>query len=277
MTSIVGIRVLAFVALATAAGAATADTAQPASVLNGASAHHLIRIEGSGPRTVILESGLGDTLEIWKDIQPRIASHCARTISYNRAGYVGSDPADGPRDSATIVSELRAELASRNIRPPYVLVGHSLGGLFMQYFARNYPNEVVGLVLVDSTHWDQHLMIDPNANKPYTRGREVTLFMPWIMRREFTDSVNAGMQVFESPPAADIRAIVLSSTLAPKGETPAKRARAAQLQDEIVADFPGARHVRVDGAGHYIQRDKPEVVINAARELAGCGDMPPAD
>jgi pimeloyl-ACP methyl ester carboxylesterase len=235
--------------------------------------HHQLHIVGSGARTVILESGLGDTLDVWKDIQPQIAAHCTRTVAYTRAGYVGSDPADGPRDSATIVKELREELGRRNIRPPYVLVGHSLGGLYMQYFARNFPAEVTGLLLIDSTHWDQHLVIDAQANQQYTGQREVTLFMPLIMRQELRDSAQAGEQVHASPIVADVRTIVLSSTVRPKNSTPASLERAVQLQGEIAADFPGARHVFVTGATHYIQRDKPEVVINAARELAGCGEM----
>jgi len=240
---------------------------------------HQMRIVGQGSRTVILESGLGDTLDVWKDIQPRIADHCARTLAYSRAGYIGSDPAeDGPRDSATIVEELRGELAKRNLAPPYILVGHSLGGLYMQYFARNFPHEVVGLVLVDSTHWNQHMEFDTSANTAYLRGREVTLFMPWIMRREFKDSIRAGTQVHDSPPAMFVPTIVLSSTVGPKGETPVLRALSARMQDEIAADFPGAQHVRVEGASHYIQRDKPEVVIDAVRQLAGCarGEPPPA-
>ena len=146
----------------------------------------------------------------------------------------------------------------------------------MQYFARNYPAEVSGLLLVDSTHWDQSMVIDTKANRAYGSHREVTLFMPWIMRRELADSGQAGAQVHESPSVADVRTIVLSSTLPAKGSTPEiAGARQCSLQDEIAADFPGARHVRVSGAGHYIQRDRPEVVINAARELAGCGELAP--
>jgi pimeloyl-ACP methyl ester carboxylesterase len=232
--------------------------------------HHRIRLEGQGPRTVILEAGLGDTLEVWKDIQPRIAADCTRTLSYNRAGYLGSDPANGPRDSATIIAELRAELKHRNIPPPYVLVGHSIGGLYMQYFARNYPDEVAGLVLVDSTAWNQGLSLDNSANTPYAGRTAVTLFMPWIMRRELSDATAAGQEVHASPQAPPIPTIVLSSTRGPASETPAARAWAAHLQDEITNDFPGARHVRVDDSGHYIQRDHPEVVVEAVRELAGC-------
>ncbi|MDB6090567.1 MAG: alpha/beta hydrolase [Gammaproteobacteria bacterium] len=232
--------------------------------------HHVIRVEGRGSRTVILEAGLGDTMDVWKDVQPLIAADCTRTFAYNRAGYQGSDPAIGPRDSATIVAELRAELKRRNIDPPYVLVGHSLGGLYMQYFARNYPREVAGLLLVDSTSWHQGLLVDPSANTPYAGRSAVTLFMPWIMRRELTDSGAAGKQVHASPHAVAVPTIVLSSTRGPPGETPAARALSADMQDEIAADFPGASHVRVDNSGHYIQRDEPGVVVAAARRLAGC-------
>jgi pimeloyl-ACP methyl ester carboxylesterase len=236
--------------------------------------HHVVRLEGRGSRTVILEAGLGDTLDVWKDVQTKIAERCTRTLSYNRAGYIGSDPATGPRDSATVVAELRAELKRRNIEPPYILVGHSLGGLYMQYFARNYPREVAGLLLVDSTHWHQGLSVDNSANTPYMGRTAVTLFMPWIMRREINDSVTAGQQVHTSPQAEGIPTIVLSSTRGPQGETGADRALAESLQDEIVADFPGAEHVRVADSGHYIQRDHPEVVVSAARKLAGCS-VPP--
>src|SRR5689334_17182597 len=246
-----------------------------AQVMAGELSHHQLHIVGSGARTVILESGLGDTLDVWKDIQPQIAADCTRTVSYTRAGYVGSDPATGPRDSATIVNELREELGRRNIRPPYVLVGHSLGGLYMQYFARNFPAEVSGLVLIDSTHWNQGLHLDNSANTPYAGRTAVTLFMPWIMRRELGDSEAAGEQVHASPTPGPIPTIVLSSTLGLQGETPASRATSARMQDEIAADFPNSRHVRVEDSGHYIQRDHPQVVVHAIRELAGCdsGDV----
>jgi pimeloyl-ACP methyl ester carboxylesterase len=232
--------------------------------------HHRIKLAGRGTRTVILESGLGDTLDVWKSVQPLIAAGCARTLSYNRAGYLGSDNSNDPRDAQSIVAELRAELARQKIKPPYVLVGHSLGGLYMQYFARNYPDEVAGLVLVDSTHWQEQLSMGNQPNTPYNSRTAVTLFMPWIMRREINDSVAAGQQVHASPMAGEVPTIVLSSTRGPAGETPAARALAARLQDEIAADYPSAAHVRVDDSGHYIQKDHPEVVVEAARKLAGC-------
>jgi pimeloyl-ACP methyl ester carboxylesterase len=244
-----------------------------ATIPTAESPKHKVRIEGTGTATVILEAGLGDTLEVWNEVQPLIAENCARTLAYNRAGYLGSEPAQGRRDSATIVAELREELRNHGIKPPYVLVGHSIGGLYMQYFARNYPDEIEGLVLVDSTHWNQSLRLDPDSSGPWTKRRQVTLFMPWIVRREFTDSGEAGVQVHQSPHVRYVPTIVLSSTRAPLGETPASRALAASMQEEIAKDFPLAKHVRVDGSGHYIQRDQPQTVIDAARTLAGCAPL----
>ena len=248
------------------------SVASSVSASSGDGARHKVRIEGRGPLTVILEAGLGDTLEIWADVQPLIAASCTRTIAYTRAGYPGSDPPSGPRDSATIVSELRWELKRRGIQPPYVLVGHSLGGLHMQYFARQYPDEIEGLLLVDSTHWDQPLDLGPDASDAFGKRRTV-LFLPWIMQRELIDSTSAGEQVNVSPHPGGVPTIVLSRTRALHGETPASQALAEKLQDEIAGAFPAARHVRVDDSGHYIQRDRPDVVVAAARELAGCAAM----
>ena len=240
--------------------------------------HVRMRIEGTGPRTVIFESGLGDTLSVWDRIQPQVAAGCARTVSYNRAGYAGSDPAQSERDAANIVAELRAALARRKIRPPYVLVGHSLGGLYMQYFARNYPREVAGLVLVDSSYWNQRLpltpstaALDPPGDPPPRRGSTmVVVFMPWIMRFEIMGSADAGAEVHASPPAVGMPTVVLSSTRRLEGESLAREARERRLQDELAQEFPGAQHLRVPQTGHYIQRDRPDVVIAAARKLAGC-------
>jgi pimeloyl-ACP methyl ester carboxylesterase len=216
--------------------------------------HHRVHIEGEGPRTIILESGFGDT-------------------SYNRAGYLDSEPATAARDAASIVSELREELQRRNLNPPYVLVGHSLGGLYMQYFARNFPGEVAGLVLIDSTHWQQGLKVDTTADTPYQSRTAITLYMPLVMRRELSDSAEAGLEVNGSPSAWAIPTVVLSSTRIGPIETADQRALAVTLQNSIAADFPGARHVFVENSGHYIQRDRPAVVIDAIRDVAGCSSL----
>jgi len=249
------------------------------------SVHLRMKIEGSGAHTVIFESGLGDTLGIWSKVQPQVSAGCARTVSYNRAGYPGSDPAETSRDAAHVVAELRRALRRRNVLPPYVLVGHSLGGLYMQYFARNYPREVAGLVLVDSSYWNQRLPLVPTVPAlraadpmgdppPADSSREVVLFMPWIMRLEIMGSADAGAEVHASPVAAAVPTIVLSSTRRLRGQTAAAEVREARLQDDLAREFPGSEHLRVPASGHYIQRDRPDVVIAAVRKLAGCGPEP---
>jgi pimeloyl-ACP methyl ester carboxylesterase len=231
---------------------------------------HRVHTEGQGRPTIVFESGLGDSLETWSAVQERIANNCALTIAYNRAGYPGSGPPHTRRDAESVVGELREELRSRDIAPPYVLVGHSLGGLYMQYFARRFPDEVAGLVLVDSTHWNQQLLLGAPTQRPANKRSTVVLFMNFIARRELADSAAAGEQVHTSPRAGQVPTIVLSSTGVFRGETPTSRTEAARLQEDIVADFPSARHIRVENSGHYIHKDRPDVVIDSIRKLAGC-------
>jgi pimeloyl-ACP methyl ester carboxylesterase len=133
-----------------------------------------MRVAGDGPVTVIFESGLGDAGDVWSAVQPSVAQDCARTVTYSRRGYGDAAAAAGPRDAERIVAELRDRLAEAGMSPPYVLVGHSLGGLYMQYFARRYPLEVAGLVLVDSTHWDQADRLRAAAPAAYSLVRAAT-------------------------------------------------------------------------------------------------------
>lgn len=229
-----------------------------------------MRIEGEGQPTVVFEAGLGDTLDVWRQVQPQVAPGCVRTVSYNRAGYPGSRRVEGVRDAATVVEELRSNLLARGIAPPYLLAGHSLGGLYVQYFARNHPDEVVGLVLIDSTHWDQLGRIRRDVPTMYGTLRVLSMLMFGTMRQEFAGSERAGEQVHASPVLRSIPVTVLSSTRAAPGETPALRALMRSLQNEIASEYAGARHEFVEGSGHYIQRDRPKTVIAAIREMAGC-------
>jgi pimeloyl-ACP methyl ester carboxylesterase len=231
---------------------------------------HRVQRVGDGTATVIFEAGLGDTFDVWRKVQPAVAAGCARTMSYNRAGYPGSSISSGARDAATIVEELRQLLLREGLAPPYVLVGHSLGGLYLQFYARQYPGEVSGLLLVDSTHWDQLGRIRKASPAVYAQIRLASLLMVGPMRNEFRDSNSAGVQVHESPAPAKIPTIVLSSSRAAIGETPAFRLLMRRLQDDMAEEYGAQRHSFPLGSSHYIQRDRPADVIAAARELAGC-------
>jgi len=106
-----------------------------------------------GP-TVVLEAGLGSFSPNWYWVQRALAPH-VRVVSYDRAGLGWSDPSPAPRDAATMAVELHAALHAAGIRGPYVLAGHSFGGLVVRAFADAYRPETAGLVLVDASHPDQ--------------------------------------------------------------------------------------------------------------------------
>ena len=103
---------------------------------------------GRGGPTVVFESGWGADAGAWARVLPMVAAS-RRACAYDRAGYGASDPGPDPRDAAAIVSDLHSGLRAARIRSPYILVGHSAGGLYARLFAARYSREVVGLVLVD--------------------------------------------------------------------------------------------------------------------------------
>jgi pimeloyl-ACP methyl ester carboxylesterase len=108
---------------------------------------HLLK-QGQGSQTILLESGLMSTLLSWSEIQSALAESY-RVVSYDRAGLGWSDAGPMPRTADRMVDELHELLQRANIPAPYVLVGHSFGGLTMPLFAGRYPKETAGVVLVD--------------------------------------------------------------------------------------------------------------------------------
>jgi pimeloyl-ACP methyl ester carboxylesterase len=123
---------------------------------------------GQGSPTVVLDSGLGDFSAQWVRVQRRV-SGTTRVCAYDRAGMGWSEMGPDPRDAEQITSELHTLLGKAGIEDPYVMVGHSLGGLSMLTYANRYPDEVAGVVLVDSsTEPDQfsHRPEAPDSHKP---------------------------------------------------------------------------------------------------------------
>ena len=121
----------------------------PPGRLIGLGSHRLHLLEsGRGSPTIVLEAGLMSTVLSWSGLQRELAGSF-RVVSYDRAGLGWSDMGPMPRTADRIVDELHALLERAAIPPPYVLVGHSFGGLTMPLFAARFPDEVSGVVLVD--------------------------------------------------------------------------------------------------------------------------------
>ena len=109
---------------------------------------------GRGSPTVVLDAGLGEMSAQWVMVQ-REVSDTTRVCAYDRAGMGWSEMGPEPRDARQITGELHALLEGAGIEGPYVLVGHSFGGLYMQTYAARYPDEVAGMALVDSSQPEQ--------------------------------------------------------------------------------------------------------------------------
>lgn len=109
---------------------------------------------GAGRPTVVVDAGNGDFSPGWSLVQPQVAAF-TRICTYDRAGYGWSDPGPRPRSAEQIAAELHALLSNASIPGPYVLVGHSMGGYDVRTFAHLYPDDVVGMVLVDAGHEEQ--------------------------------------------------------------------------------------------------------------------------
>ena len=109
-----------------------------------------LRCSGRGSPTVLLESGFGADSGAWYKVQPAL-SRQTRVCAYDRAGYGYSDPGPLPRDGASIARDLDLALQAASIRGPFIVVGHSAGGLYGRIFAARRPGEISGLVLLDPT------------------------------------------------------------------------------------------------------------------------------
>ena len=120
---------------------------------------HLIDRGASGP-AVIFESGISATCLNWTEVRADVEGF-ARTCTYDRAWLGWSDPAKSPRTTSTIINELHALLEAAQISPPYILVGHSFGGLLVRAYAARYPGDVAGLVLVDPLSPNEWLHASP--------------------------------------------------------------------------------------------------------------------
>lgn len=123
-----------------------------------------IDCQGNGAPTVVMEAGLTEPSLMWALVQPQVSA-TTRVCVYDRAGLGWSDTSPKPRTAEIMVEELHTLLQNANIAGPYVMVGHSTGGMLVRLYAHSYPAEVVGMVLVDAQHEDQFARLSPEIQQ----------------------------------------------------------------------------------------------------------------
>jgi pimeloyl-ACP methyl ester carboxylesterase len=239
----------------------------------------------TGRPTVIFEAGLGGDFSVWGDVITPI-SDTDRACSYDRAGVGMSEPAPAPRTTADEVADLRTLLDGAGIAPPYVLVGHSIGGWNVLVHADEHPDDIVGAVLVDARppeatdRWLAALPPEAPAESDAIRGNreELTTFEQDPTRNpEGLDLIASAKEVVAASGFGSDPLVVLTAandeTDLWEGIDPALAATMhgiwIELQEGLAARSTAGRLVVVEDAGHFIQLDQPRAVVDAIREVIG--------
>jgi pimeloyl-ACP methyl ester carboxylesterase len=144
--------------------------------------HRLYMLEkGSGGPTVLFEAGIAATNLNWCHVQETVARF-THTVSYDRGGLGWSGPSHTARTPANCASELHDLLERANIKPPYILVGHSFGGLVMRRYALSYPDDVAGVVLVDPMRCDEWPPMNPGRQSEIDKVKKLSGYAVPIAR-----------------------------------------------------------------------------------------------
>ena len=221
-------------------------------------------ISGKGDYTIILESGAGDDMTEWESSLNHFENY-AKVFTYNRAGFKGSKSHNKQRNAQVITVELRELLEEVNISPPYILVGHSLGGLYLRVFATTYPNEVTGVLQIDSTHHDIVKNCKISNDNPTGIPWWAFLLLPTAVKGEskgLCKSLNLAKNTNKFP---KVPLVVLSSNKVPKSmEAKSTEWKTMQNQQKYLATLsPNSKHITCSSCGHYVHQDSPELIHEA--------------
>jgi pimeloyl-ACP methyl ester carboxylesterase len=247
-----------------------------------------LECRGSGSPTIILESGYHDSSQPWSlsdgfppAVLPGVAEF-SKICAYDRPGtllYTGpppitdrSSPVRMPRTAQDVISDLQALLGAAQVPPPYILVAHSLGGLFTRHYAQTYPDQVAWLVFVDAfpaelpalfrSHWPEYRQL---IDKPLPQ-------FPNKPEFEQIDVDKSIAQIESAPALRRMPSVVLTKTQ-PFARLPGSVGfpfadleriwpNAAQSLVDLEPDTP---HIFATGSDHYIQVYQPDLVIQSIR------------
>lgn len=213
---------------------------------------------GKGNITVLFESGMSDSLETWGSIPDSVAKF-ARIFSYDRADIGKSDTSRLARTIPNMVYELKRILKQENIIPPYVLVGHSLGGFITRYFSSQNPSEVKGLLLLDpapEAYWDN--MSKKELAKYIEGGNE------WY-RTKFSEKYRKEWYQFV-PNFEYMRNLTIPKDL-PIILVSATAWKWYDYQEKIITGFTNTKHIELKGE-HHIYKNHPDLIVKYIKELA---------
>ncbi|QRK05985.1 alpha/beta hydrolase [Archangium violaceum] len=240
------------------------STKQKASI-NGQALEYIIA--GQGSPTIVLINGSGGPIEGWLRVWEPLSA-LGTVFAYNRPGIGGSGKPVVPQTGEVIVESLRALLLHANLSPPYLLVGHSLGGLAVNLFARTFPTEVSGVVLLEATA-PEDVSVMARYQNGFQRFAQRTLDS--IFGKDElgeTGHVSRTVDLIQrAGPFPDVPFVVVTGGRpAMAWATPAQALAArAEHQRRLAALSPQGKQMIASRSGHFPQLTEPEVVVEAVR------------
>jgi pimeloyl-ACP methyl ester carboxylesterase len=223
---------------------------------------------GKGTPAIILVNGGGGPIEGWYRVYTEL-EQMSTVVAYNRSGIGGSDRPTTPQTGAVIVSMLRALLHEIKIAPPYVLVGHSLGGLYVNLFARQFPHEIAAVVFLDAAApGDEVLQQEPQT--PLQKLFNLLMApLNLIFRKDPNDEVafvpDTVEQIRNAVPFPAIPVTVVSGgnqSLPPKVQQIRH-----ENQKTLSAISPHGKQIIAAKSGHFPQFTEPEFVVQVIRDV----------
>lgn len=233
---------------------------------------------GQGATTVVFDAPSGDAGWNWFKVQPAVAKH-TRACVFDRAGLGFSDPAKRPNTSENVAEDLHKLLAGAGVKPPYVLVGNSLGGANVQVYAYRYPAEVKGLVLVEPQHEDETSRLDKasqgNLQKVYAMVAQQNKYCLAAAEKGFRPGSEERMNCVGNP--ADVYGPALGAAVASATSRPAYWRTTIDEWDAIKVSDEQLRKLRrpfgdlpvvvlTRGVSPYAVPGKPQSALNKAME-----------
>lgn len=246
-----------------------------------------LQCSGSGSPTVVLQTGFSGSADIWSrsslGVTPVFAGVAAftRVCVYDRPGTFRelddqgfelanpgpgrSDPAPMPRSGSDVVNELHSLLKVAGVPGPYVMAGHSLGGLLSVLYAREYPDEIVGLVLVDATPPTLERALGKDAFDELVATPLLTSSLDVPDYTSETHDLRKTLHELKSAPP--IRKVPVVMLVAGLRDNPIELERVNAAHERFAASIPGTRLTVIPDATHNMQSERPDAVISAIRGL----------